>query len=194
MSAAIEHAMIGPYTVEDWLALEPPVDGSRLELLLGHLHMTPPPSGRHQFGAYRITRLVDDALRAAGRRDLYAVPAVGVQISTAWRTALIPDVAVLTTKPDKVSFAADELALVVEIWSPANRRAERDTKMAAYAGAGVPFLWTLDQGDQLRGPVLTAYRLDEGRYIEENVVQADAPATVTAAPVPIKLDLADLDS
>jgi len=195
VSAALQHPMIGPHTVEDWLALDPPVDGSRLELIFGHLHLTPAPSGEHQHVAYRLARLVDDALRAAERTDLYVVPAVNVRISTAWRTALIPDVVVLTRKPVGVSFAAHDLALAVEVWSPGNQRAERETKMAGYAAASVPFLWTVDQPDDLRTvPTLTAYRLQAGQYTQENVLQAAGPSTITAAPVPITLDLADLDS
>ncbi|MGH3860032.1 Uma2 family endonuclease [Actinokineospora sp.] len=133
--------------------------------------------------------IVKQALRAAERSDLFVAAAVNVRISTAWRTALIPDVVVLTRKPVGVSFGAEELVLAVEIWSPANRRAERDTEMAA----GVPFLWAIDQGDELRGWALVAYRLAEGRYVEENVVQAYKPATITASPVPVKLDLSELD-
>ncbi|MGQ0841348.1 Uma2 family endonuclease [Actinokineospora sp.] len=138
--------------------------------------------------------LVRDALRAARRADLHVVPAVNVRISTAWRTAPIPDVVVLNRKPVGASFAADDLVLAVEIWSPGNPRAERETKMAGYAAAGVPFVWTIDQGDELRGPVLTAYRLADGQYVAENTVHPAGPAAITAAPFPITLDLADLDS
>lgn len=200
MSTAVEHPLIGPYTVEEWLALPATVDGSRLELIFGHLHVTPVPSGEHQHLAYRLARLIDDALRAAGRADLHVVPVVNVRISTAWRTALIPDVVVLTRKPAGVSFAADEVALAVEVWSPGNPRAERDTKMAGYAAAGyaaagVPFVWTVDQPDDLRAmPTLTAYRLQDSRYIEENVLRTAGLMNVTGAPVPITLALTDLDS
>lgn len=193
MSVALDHP-IGPHTVEDWLALDPPVDGSRLELIFGYLHVTPAPSGEHQHLAYRLARLVDDALRAV-TRDLWVVPAVNVRVSTAWRTGLIPDVVVLTRKPRGVSFAAEELALAVEVWSPGNSREERETKLAGYASAGVPFVWTIDLPDDLRAvPTLTAYRLTAGRYTAENVLREPGPATVTAAPVPVTLDLAELDA
>jgi Uma2 family endonuclease len=192
MSAVLDHPVIGPHTVEEWLALDPLVDGSRLELILGYLHMSPAPSGEHQHLAYRLARLVDDALRDAGRMDLFVVPAVNVRISTAWRTALIPDVVVLTRKPVGVSFAAEELALAVEVWSPGNSRAERETKLAAYAGSGVPFVWTIDQPDDLRAvPTLTAYRLEVGQYAVENTLRAAGLDTITAAPVPIALDLTE---
>ncbi|WP_370947893.1 Uma2 family endonuclease [Amycolatopsis sp. cg5] len=195
MSAALsmpnpmQHPMIGPYTVEEWLAVDPPVDGSCLELIFGYLHVTPAPSGKHQYAASRLIRPLEDAIAAANRTDLYVVAAVNVQISTAWRTALIPDVVILNTRPDAVSFPADALALAVEIWSPGNPRAERDTKMAAYADAGVPFLWTLDQGNQLRDLTLTAYRLENDHYVEESTIQAGTPTGIEASPIPVTLDL-----
>jgi hypothetical protein len=54
-------------------------------------------------------------------------------------TVLIPDVAVLNTRPVGTSFRAEDLLLAVDVWSPGNARSERDTKIAADAGAGVPF-------------------------------------------------------
>ncbi|ONI77759.1 hypothetical protein ALI144C_30415 [Actinosynnema sp. ALI-1.44] len=191
MSAALQHPMIGPYTVEEWLALDPPVDGSRLELIFGYLHLTPAPSGEHQFASSRLVRQIEDALDEAGRTGLYVVPAVNVRISTAWRTALIPDVVILNHEPSGASFAPDALELAVEIWSPGNTRAERDTKLAGYANAGVPFVWIIEQ-DDLRGLRLTAHRLTDGQYVGENVLEGKESAAVTAGPTPITLDLAKL--
>ena len=193
MSAALQHPMIGPYTIEDWLALEPTVDGSRLELIFGYLHLTPAPAGEHQNAAFLLAVSIREAIRAAKRAgDLYVVPAVNVEISTAWRTALIPDIVVMNRRPVGVSFPPEAVVLAVEIWSAGNKRAERETKTAGYAAAGIPFLWTLDQGNALRGPTLTAYRLEHDQYTAENTIQAGAPATITAAPLPVTLDPADL--
>ncbi|MGO1050142.1 Uma2 family endonuclease [Crossiella sp. CA198] len=187
--------MIGPHTVEDWLALDPPVDGSIVELIYGYLHVTPAPSGERQNIATNLVVLVKNALRTAERNDLYAVTAVNVRISTTWRTALIPDVVILTRKPTGVYFDPADLALAVEVWSPGNKLAERETKMAGYATAGVPFVWTIDQPDDLRAlPTLTAYRLEHDQYIAENTLKAAGPVTITASPIPITLDLAELDA
>jgi Uma2 family endonuclease len=179
---AVRLPAIGPFSVEDWLASDPDVDGSRVELIFGYPHVTPPPSGEHQRAAYRLTRQVDDALQLARRPDLHVVSAVNVRISTAWRTALIPDVVVLNRKPVGPSFDADALALVAEI----HPSADRETRMAAYAAANVPFLWTVGERE------LCAYRLENSQYRAENTVTADCPATITAAPTPITLDLAEL--
>jgi Uma2 family endonuclease len=196
MSAALQedetlpNPVIGPHTIEEWLDLPSPEDGSRIELIFGHLHVTPPPSGEHQVATYRLTRLIDDAIRAAGRTDLYVVPGIGVKISSELRTALIPDVVILDRPPAGVIFPPDALITTVEVWSPGNRRAERETKMAAYAAAGVPFVWTVEQKSELR---LIAHRLDRGEYLVENIIDdTDGLKTITAAPVPITIDLASL--
>ncbi|MFJ9369189.1 Uma2 family endonuclease [Nocardia sp. NPDC101769] len=44
----------------------------------------------------------------------------------------------------RTSYEPAELVLAVEVWSPGNKRAERDTKMAGYAAAGVPYLWIVE--------------------------------------------------
>jgi hypothetical protein len=182
---------MGPDTVADWLAQELPVDGSRLELIMGYFHLAPPPSGRHQYSGDELRMSLKAALRASGRTDLYVVTAVGVQISTGWRTALIPDIAVLNTRPIEATFTADQLELVVEIWSPGNPHSERVTKMGAYAGAGVPFFWAVDF-DGAGVPSVTPYRLRHGDYVAEDTVAGGTSATITASPVPVTLDPADL--
>lgn len=133
MSAALQDEpqpgdlMIGQYTIEHWLTLPPSEDGSRTELILGHLHVTPPPSAEHQLTAYWLSRWIDDAIRASGRTDLHFAPPVGLKISSALRIGLIPDAVVLNQKL-------------------------------------------------------------------ENVVVTDGPATITAAPIPMTIDLAELEA
>jgi Uma2 family endonuclease len=191
MSAALQDPMIGPHTIEDWLGLPPSVDGSRTELINGHLHVTPAPSGEHQLATLNLAVLLRAAVRAAERHDLHVVQAVNVKISSALRTALIPDVVILDRRPTGVSFPAEALALAVEVWSPGNTRAERETKMANYASAGVPYVWTIEQKGQL-WLKLTAHRLEDEAYVVEHTVQAEGPVTITAAPVPVMVDLGTL--
>lgn len=190
MSAVFDHA-IGPTTVEDWLTQEHPSDGSRLELIYGYLHVNPPPTGQHQHAGHELCAAFKKSFRQAGRSDLYAVPGVGVEISSAWRTALIPDVVVLNTKPIGASFHPHELELVAEVWSPGNTPKERETKMAAYAAAGVRFFWAVNK-DRMSAVSVTTYRLDGGKYIEDVTAGPGAPVTFTAAPVPVAFDPADL--
>ncbi|HEX3781818.1 MAG TPA: Uma2 family endonuclease [Pseudonocardiaceae bacterium] len=187
MSAALAHP-IGPNTVQDWLDAAPPPDGSKLELIMGYFSVVPPPTGQHQFIGYWLARIIDDALRGAGRIDLHVVPAVGVKVSTAWRTAVIADVVVLNTRPIGSSFTPDQVELVAEVWSPGNKRDERNTKMAAYAGAGIRYFWTVD----LNEPTITAYQLRHGEYVPRTTLVAGTAGTIMAAPIPVTVDPADL--
>ncbi|ONI82603.1 hypothetical protein ALI22I_41920 [Saccharothrix sp. ALI-22-I] len=190
MSAALQDP-IGPHTVEDWLALPPSEDGSRTELILGQFHVSPAPTYGHQVVAFELAVQIRNAVRAAERKDLRAVPAVNVKISSTLRTGLIPDV-VIVDRPAGVVFPAEALLLAVEVWSPGNTRAEREAKMDAYASAGVPYVWTIDQKNDLHQLKLTAYRLDGDHYVVEQAVHAAGPVTITAAPVPITVDLGEL--
>ncbi|MBV8932153.1 MAG: Uma2 family endonuclease, partial [Kutzneria sp.] len=159
-------------------------------LIWGYWVASPTASGPHQYASDELRMAIKDALRAAGRSDLYAVTAIATKISTALRTGLIPDVAVLNSRPIGVSFPPEALELVVEVWSPGNTRSERDTKMAAYAGAGVPFLWTVDQAET--SVVLTTYRLESGRYVRDLRAGTGERVRITAAPVPVEVGLDDL--
>ncbi|MEV0333594.1 Uma2 family endonuclease [Nocardia sp. NPDC050717] len=181
---------LGPTTVQDWLAEEQPVDGSRLELIWGYLHMTPPPGGPHQYAAGELFVALRGAVRASGRADLTALPAVGVRISTSLRIGVIPDVSVVSVPPDRVNFAAEDLVLAVEIWSPGNTRAERDTKIAAYASARVPYLWILELPDG-RPARFWGYSLGETGYRQE-VFAADGESVKAPGPVPVVIDTARL--
>lgn len=186
MTAVLQHPL-GPTTVQQWLATDRPADGSRHELILGYLHVTPAPSGRHQRAAFRLARFLEDAVEDAGREhELHVVPAVNVEISSAFRTALIPDVAVLNVEPDLVSFQPEHLVLAVEVWSPGNTAAERRTKLAGYAAAGVEYLWIVDLDDT--GATVTTHRLRLGSYTPETVIKPGDPDTlVTSAPVPVRI-------
>ncbi|MET9492180.1 Uma2 family endonuclease [Nocardia sp. NPDC006630] len=181
---------LGQTRVEDWLAEEQPSDGSRLELILGYLYMTPAPTGSHQYAAGELFVALRDAIRAAGRADLRVLPGVAVKISTAFRTGVIPDVAIVAADIDRTSYEADELVVAVEVWSPGNTREERDTKIAGYAAARVPYVWIVElpQGKPAK---FCGYRLGETGYRQE--VYAASGETVTApGPVPVVVDTASL--
>lgn len=189
---------IGPFTIADWHALPAREDGSRLELIEGYWLLTPPPTGQHQWAENELVSLLKTAIRQSARTDLYAVSGVGVEISTADRTALVPDIVVLDTRPVGTSFAAENVLLAGEIWSPGNTSNEQRAKFHACENAGVPFFWSVAQ--DRGGPVeLAAYRLDRGRYVRESTAKAEqAPATIgetttiTASPVPVELDVTAL--
>ncbi|MGW5453010.1 Uma2 family endonuclease [Nocardia sp. NPDC003979] len=193
MTMSAEVSMIhplGPTTVEDWLAEQQPVDGSRLELIWGYLHMTPPPGGSHQYASFELAVMLRDALQASERSDLHVLPAVGVRISTPLRTAVIPDISVIAGEIGHVSFAAEDVLLAVEVWSPGNTREERDTKIASYASARIPNLWIVELPIG-KPPRFWGYSLGESGYRQE--VFADNGETVKApGPVPVVIDTSQL--
>ncbi|MBH0775390.1 Uma2 family endonuclease [Nocardia bovistercoris] len=193
MTMSAEVAMLhslGPTSVNDWLAEPQPSDGSRLELILGYLYMTPAPGGPHQFAAGELFAVLRDAIRASKRADLLALPAVGVRISTGFRTAVIPDVVVVHGGFNRTSFAASDLELAVEVWSPGNTREERDTKISGYASARVPYLWVVELPDG-KPARFEGYRLDEEGYRQE-VFATAGEVVVAPGPVPVEIDTSTL--
>ncbi|HVW40811.1 MAG TPA: Uma2 family endonuclease [Amycolatopsis sp.] len=181
---------LGPATIEDWLAVEEPADGSRLELILGYYAMTPPPSGSHQDVTAELTVLVRSAIKTACRSDLHGLPGVGVPISTRLRTALIPDLVVVDVDVHRLIFEPTNVLLAVEVWSPGNRRGERETKIAAYAEAAIPYLWLVET-PRGRPAIFRASELKGAEYIP--VIEATDGETITApGPVPVKIDTSQL--
>ena len=191
MTAVVQHEL-GPFTIADWHALPAREDGTRLELIEGYWLVTPPPSGQHQWAESEFVSLLKACVRQAGRRDLYALGGVGVELSTEYRSAFIPDFVILDTPPVGTSFQAGNLLLAGEIWSPGNSHREQREKFDAYEGARVPFFWSVAQ--DRGGPAeLVVYRLDRGRYVPDITVKAgDGPVTITAGPVPVEVDVAAL--
>ncbi|ONF73920.1 Uma2 family endonuclease [Amycolatopsis keratiniphila] len=188
--ADLQHPL-GPHTVDEWRTADRPDDGGRLELIWGYWHVSPPPGGPHQYATGALYRALWDAVKAAGRTDLYPVLGVGVEITTALRTALIPDVALLRRPPTATSFPAEDLELAVEVWSPGNTAAERETKVAAYAEAGIPFLWLLEFARGGRVELRALQLHSAGGYRERPHRTAGAEIEL-AGPVPVRIALAEL--
>lgn len=187
MSAELVHPL-GLTTVQDWLDEAPPPDGSKRELILGNIRVSPIAAGEHQILAYRLTRCIDDTLRDAGRTDLFIAPPINVKISSIRQTAVIPDIAILNTPVVGVLFTPAQVELVVEVWSPGNSRVRRLEKFDAYAYAGIRYFWTVE----LDGPVVNAFELRGGQYRRVGTLQGGTTGTITAAPVPVTFDPAEL--
>ncbi|MDI2031523.1 Uma2 family endonuclease [Saccharopolyspora sp. TS4A08] len=189
MTALVQHEL-GPFTIADWHALPAREDGSRLELIEGNWLVTPPPSGYHQWAEKRIIAAFDRAIEQAGRADeLFAVSGVGVEISTTYRSALIPDFVVLNRPPAGNTFQAADVLLIGEIWSPGNTHTEQQEKFHACERAGVQYFWSVAQ--DVGGPCeLAAYRLDNGRYsLVTTASRGQGPVHVDAAPAPLAVDV-----
>lgn len=191
MVALVQHEL-GPFTVEDWRVLPPREDGSRLELIEGYWLVTPAPTGQHQFAEKRILNAFDAAIAAAERSDLTALSGIGVEVSTPYRTAINPDFTVLGVAPIGTNFAASDVLLVGEIWSPGNTSIEQRGKFDGCERKKIPFFWSIAQ-DEIGPTELVTYRLIGRRYeLEDHIKLGDGPQTMTAGPVPVELDLAHL--
>lgn len=187
MSAEVVHP-VGDYTVHDWLDEDPPQDGSKRELILGKIRVSPAASGEHGILVPELYGLFKSALRLAGRCGLYPITDVNAVLSTARHTAVIPDVAIINTRRRAVGFTPNQFELVAEVWSPGNSNRERSEKFDAYAQAGIPYFWTVEQD----GPVVQAFELRAGRYQHAATLRRGTTATITAAPAPVKFDPAEL--
>lgn len=176
------------YSAADWEALDHEPDGPRVELIDGALHLTP--AHAHQLLGDELRQHIKTALRAAGRTDLRVVTAVGVRVASSH--GFIPDIAVVRKPPENATvIRVADLLLAVEIVSPRTRKQDRIVKPAAYAAAGVPFYWRVEP---VKGqpPTIVCFALVDGSYVEQVTIESGASATVTAAPVPVDLDVDDL--
>lgn len=187
MSAELVHPL-GPITVQDWLDETPPPDGSKRELILGYIRVSPQASSEHDVICAELFTLFKSALRVAGCRGLYPAATINAKLSTARKTAVIPDAAILNTRAVGVGFIPAEIELVVEVWSPGNSHDERWEKFEAYAQAGIRYFWSVE----LDGPVVDAFELRRGRYHRVATLRAGTVGTITAAPVPVTFDPAKL--
>ncbi|MCA2208084.1 Uma2 family endonuclease [Nocardia rosealba] len=193
MTTSVEVSLthpLGPLAVDDWLVEGQPTDGTRLELIWGYPVVSPPPGGVHRYIADELVGAMRSALRAADRDDLTVLQAVPIRISTPLRIAVIPDVIVSSGSPRHVSCGAEDVILAVEVRSRNISREERDTRMAAFAEARVPYLWIIDLtvGNRVG---FEALGLDESGY-RRKVYATDGETVTAPGPVPVTIDTAQL--
>lgn len=176
-------AALGPHTVSEWHEMPQPGNGRRLELLAGWLIMSPAPTRRHQRIGDRVRTALEDAFP-----EHFAVTAAAVDVSTPRRDGLIPDVMLMTHDSDDDPAKAEDVLLVVEVWSDGNTARERVEKRHAYAAAGIRFLWEVTFGTATAE--LVGQRNDHGRWLElDRIPLGSDPVSVTAAPKPVTFSL-----
>jgi Uma2 family endonuclease len=143
-----------------------PDDGHRYELIDGSLLVTPAPSPAHQTAAFRLARILDDAVNAdAGGElaggDIAVLPApVNFVISN--HDAPQPDVVVAARSTLTERGVEGTPLLVVEVLSPSTRAIDLGAKRVQYEVAEVPRYWIVDPV----APSLTVLELSEGRLVE----------------------------
>jgi len=158
------------WTVDDLDAF--PDDGLRYELVDGSLHVSPPATVRHSHAASHLGYLFSAAL------DVSWVAVVDAGIRFDDRTYRQPDLSVVSRQAlDRPLAVPADVLLAVEVVSPNSVTADRLTKPAQYARAGIVHYWRLEPSE----PLLVTFELDgetyreAGRFTDEVVVERPVP-------------------
>ncbi len=155
-----------------------PQDGHRYEIVDGSLHVAPPPPEQHE----AVVRAVLTVLRAAAPTGWWVCDRLGVQIGD---SNLVPDVTVLRPRSSGAIWCDPaDVALVVEVETPATRRFDRFLKPTLYADAGIPALWRIEPAGG--GPVLHTYELGAARYRKAQSIEGAEPVKLDA-PYPVRV-------
>jgi len=161
-------------TAEEYRRLEPPPDGSRVELVRGELIQVCRPGFRHGFSQVRVSSLLDQY--AWPKRLGRVVVETGIVTERDPDTVRGPDVSYWSAETLPLSLipagypdVAPDLA--IEVLSPSNVMTKIRDKMREYFERGVRMVWLIDP----EARTLTVYRsLDEGQVLHEAAtVQAD---------------------
>jgi len=165
----------GPWTEPDLHHF--PQDGHRYEIVGGSLHVMPPPDAPHD----KIVAALVQTLRTAAPPGWWVCERLGIGTPD---SNLIPDVTVLRPRSSGAVWAdPDDVALVLEVESPASLRYDRLLKPALYAEAGIPAYWRIEPAPD---PVLHTYTLTNAGYAPQESVTGPDPIRVTA-PFPVRV-------
>lgn len=170
-------APVGPWSEPDLHLF--PQDGHRYEIVEGSLHVTPPVDESHE----AAVRALVATLRKAAPAGWWACSRLGIGIGA---SNLVPDVTVLRPEASGAIWNDPaDVALVVEVETPASRRFDRLLKPALYADAGIQAYWRVEQGP--RGPALNLYGLGpDGGYDLHHRAQGVDPIVVDT-PFPVRV-------
>jgi Uma2 family endonuclease len=155
-----------------------PQDGHRYEIVDGSLHVAPPPPESHEAMACAVAA----TLRAAAPPGWWVCNRTGVEIG---ESNLVPDVTVLRPRSSGAIWCDPaDVALVVEVETPATRRFDRFLKPTLYAEAGIPAFWRVEPGRG--GAVLRTYELGGARYRLTHSIEGAEPVKLDA-PYPVQI-------
>ncbi|HET6572487.1 MAG TPA: Uma2 family endonuclease [Fimbriiglobus sp.] len=141
--ATVERPLL---TVEEFMKLPDPPDGSKMELAKGEVVLMPPPKGRHGVICSRIDRRVGNFVDEHKLGWVTANDA-GVVLERGPDTVRGPDVAFWSivrqpTIPDAYFEVPPDLA--VEVLSPGDSRKAAQAKIKEYVFYGVRLVWLVD--------------------------------------------------
>ncbi|GAA1726488.1 Uma2 family endonuclease [Streptomyces yatensis] len=175
---------VGPWTVEDVLALPAHPARARYELVEGVLSISPAPGLAHQIVSSALRGQIDAASTQSGARFL----TVGAVMVTDDSRLYIPDIVVADrTAVSRGMLAAplEAILLLGEIVSPFSQSIDRILKPALYAQAKVPAYWRVEMEPDL---CVVVHALDGDTYREVATVTGRASVDV-AGEFTVDLDL-----
>lgn len=129
-------------TYDEWLRM-PVMTDQIEEVVNGEIRLMPPNKLNH---ALIITNLSTDlSAQLDRRRFLVLTISFGLVIRKSPLTSRVPDLAVFErgTLVERDGYIHSAPGLIVEVLSPANKRREREEKLADYASLGVPEFWVI---------------------------------------------------
>ena len=160
-----------------------PQDGHRYEIVDGSLHVAPPAPRWHD----DLVGAVVTTLRSVAPPGWWVCDRLGVAVheGTSEASNLVPDVAVLRPRSSGATWSDPaDVALVVEVETPATRRYDRMLKPALYAEAGIRDYWRVERGPV--SPVLHVYELGPGGFRLRERAEGAEPIKLDA-PYPVRI-------
>ncbi|MGK3200946.1 Uma2 family endonuclease [Amycolatopsis sp. MEPSY49] len=169
-------------TIEEYSALGETEVGFT-ELVEGRVVTSPNPGAAHNRVAFQLAGQLDPQLPP----ELRVIPGIDIDLQLAPADqpgfSRRPDLSVV----DKTALArryeemlrADEVAVVVEVVSPASTRTDYRVKRDEYADAGIPHYWIVDLTEPVSLIACQGYRS----------VAAVTGTFTTDVPFPVKIDL-----
>ena len=157
------------YTIEDIYNLP---EGTRAELIDGHIYYMAPPSRKHQDIVGTLYRKIADYIDSKGGSCKPYIAPFAVFLNENDRNYVEPDIAVICDKnklTDKGCTGAPDW--IIEIVSPGSRRMDYFVKLFKYRSAGVREYWIVDP-DKNRILVYSFESEDTGDYSFSDSIKA----------------------
>ncbi|MET8848542.1 Uma2 family endonuclease [Amycolatopsis sp. NPDC004625] len=171
-------------TVADYEALPEDVC-RRVEIVDGAVVVLPAPTRSHQ----RLVRRLADVLEAACGPELAVVTGADLRVQEAPLVNRRPDIVVYDAQvPDEQVLRPADCRLVVEIMSEGSVTADRLSKPAEYAAAGIGHYWRVEGGEGSAPRRVIRHVLDP-RTQSYMVDGADEGALRVTSPFALTVDL-----
>lgn len=192
MTALVEAIQrhIGPWTLDEFVALGELPAWPRLELIEGSLLLSPHATVGHQRVCMNLSLLFAEPSRRA-RLEVLSPANVSLPAQVSMP---IPDIVVAHYrafgKQDDLAVDAEDVALLVEVESPSTRGRDRLLKPDLYARGGLAHYWRVELAPG-HGPVVYRYALHGDAYRLLGRTPAGEQLVATE-PFPVQFDPADL--